>query len=388
MKICLIAPNVFPVPAIKGGACEQIVNDIVDLNEIYNKIDLTVVSIFDEQAYEISKKYKNTEFIYIPKDEGKSIKKDLSFKETDPAFISYMDSIYEKINDIDFDFIVIEGGDMPGYNYLLKRFPKEKCIAHIHGDNIADNIYESTYQYFIGVSEYTAKFFNKDNIVSENRVFPLLNGIKIEKFDKKISEEKKIQLRKKYNISDDEVVIMFCGRTIPKKGVKELLLAVEKMKNKEKCKVLIVGNSNFGEEVKTEYDMELLEISKRIPDRVSFTGFIRNDELYKVHNISDIAVIPSMWEEPFGLVVVEAMASGLPIITTKSGGIPELVDETCAFILDRNENFIEEFSNKLEYLVEEKDIRTKMGLKAKELSSKFDMKNYYDNFIKLLKSIQ
>ena len=138
----------------------------------------------------------------------------------------------------------------------------------------------------------------------------------------------------------------------------------------------------------TDFDYELEELAKDVQDRIKFTGYIENNELYKIHNISDIAVVPSMWEELFGLVVVEAMSSGLPLIVTKSGGIPEIVDEECAFILEKDESLINNLAEKIDYLVENPEIREKMGLHGKENSKKFGMEHYMTNFYELMKKIK
>lgn len=178
---------------------------------------------------------------------------------------------------------------------------------------------------------------------------------------------------------------MFCGRTVKTKGVKELLLAVEQMKNLDKSKLLIVGNSNFAKEVKTEYDQELFDISKRIPNKVQFTGFINNDILYKIHNISDIAVVPTIGEEAFGLVVVEAMSSGLPLITTISGGIPEIVGtDDNGILLKKDEDFVSNLCKALDYLIDNKEVREKLSIAEKKRAKEFDLDHYYNRFIEFL----
>ena len=140
-NVCLIVPNVFPVPAVNGGACETLVETLIKENEKLNKINITCVSIYDEKAYKKSKEYKNTKFIYI-KDKNNTDNIDLSFEKEDKKLFLYMDDIYENIKDENLDFIVIEGGDLKAYKYLLKRFPKEKCIMHIHGISTGDNEFE------------------------------------------------------------------------------------------------------------------------------------------------------------------------------------------------------------------------------------------------------
>lgn len=382
-NVCLIVPNVFPVPAVNGGACETLVETLIKENEKLNKINITCVSIYDEKAYKKSKEYKNTKFIYI-KDKNNTDNIDLSFEKEDKKLFLYMDDIYENIKDENLDFIVIEGGDLKAYKYLLKRFPKEKCIMHIHGISTGDNEFEQIYKYYIAVSNYAANHFLASGIIEKERVKVLYNGIEIEKFKRKLSLEEKRELKNKYNIKENEKVIMFCGRTVVGKGIKELILAFKRMKNINNAKLLIVGNSAFGKNIQTEFDRELIKISQDIKDKIVFTSFIPNDDLYKIHNIADIAVVPTIREEAFGMVVVEAMASGLPLIVTRSGGIPEIVNEENAIIVDKDELLIENIAKSLDFLVTNENKRINMGIKGAELANNFSGEKFYKGFINII----
>ena len=382
-NVCLIVPNVFPVPAVNGGACETLVETLIKENEKLNKINITCVSIYDEKAYKKSKEYKNTKFIYI-KDKNNTDNIDLSFEKEDKKLFLYMDDIYENIKDENLDFIVIEGGDLKAYKYLLKRFPKEKCIMHIHGISTGDNEFEQIYKYYIAVSNYAANHFLASGIIEKERVKVLYNGIEIEKFKRKLSLEEKRELKNKYNIKENEKVIMFCGRTVVGKGIKELILAFKRMKNINNAKLLIVGNSAFGKNIQTEFDRELIKISQEIKDKIVFTSFIPNDDLYKIHNIADIAVVPTITEEAFGMVVVEAMASGLPLIVTRSGGIPEIVNEENAIIVDKDEFLIENIAKSLDFLVTNENKRINMGIKGAELANNFSGEKFYKGFINII----
>ena len=382
-NVCLIVPNVFPVPAVNGGACETLVETLIKENEKLNKINITCVSIYDEKAYKKSKEYKNTKFIYI-KDKNNTDNIDLSFEKEDKKLFLYMDDIYENIKDENLDFIVIEGGDLKAYKYLLKRFQKEKCIMHIHGISTGDNEFEQIYQYYIAVSNYAANHFLASGIIEKERVKVLYNGIEIEKFKRKLSLEEKRELKNKYNIKENEKVIMFCGRTVVGKGIKELILAFKRMKNINNAKLLIVGNSAFGKNIQTEFDRELIKISQDIKDKIVFTSFIPNDDLYKIHNIADIAVVPTIKEEAFGMVVVEAMASGLPLIVTRSGGIPEIVNEENAIIVDKDEFLIENIAKSLDFLVTNENKRINMGIKGAELANNFSGEKFYKGFINII----
>ena len=73
-------------------------------------------------------------------------------------------------------------------------------------------------------------------------------------------------------------------------------------------------------------------------NQVIHVGYINNDELYKYYQIADMQAVPSMWEEAAGLVAIEGMASGLPLVVTRSGGMVEYVDEKCALTVDKEKN--------------------------------------------------
>jgi len=63
-----------------------------------------------------------------------------------------------------------------------------------------------------------------------------------------------------------------------------------------------------------------------------------------IYQLGNVAVLPSMWEEPAGMTMVEAVVSGLPLITTNSGGIPEYIPAELAYMLDRNKDLVKNIS--------------------------------------------
>ena len=81
------------------------------------------------------------------------------------------------------------------------------------------------------------------------------------------------------------------------------------------------------------------------------------------------------------------MASGLPIITTLSGGIPELVTNKNAFVLERDENLIQNMADKLDYLYENPNVRAEMGKESKKHSVKYSKENFYKNFVNLMDEV-
>lgn len=387
ISVCLIIPNAFPVPAVKGGAVETLVNNLIDENEIYGNLKIAVVSIYDDQAKMLSEKYKNTEFIYIKagKYEGT---KDLYFSQTNQYLSDYVDSIEKELENREFDFIIAEGGYIQEYKKLLSKYPKNKCMAHIHGNYEVDEVVDSIYEYYICISDYIAKHIGDIHPVDVSRIKVLYNGIKIENFNKKISDEEIKRLKNKFNIKLNENIIMFCGRTTERKGIKELIKAFKLMKNLNNSKLLIVGNSNFGEEVKTQYDIELQEEAESIKDRVIFTGFVPNDQLYKFYNIADVATFPTINEEPFGLVAIEAMAAGCSLILTNSGAFPEIAQNTSIPLINKGEDLVENLAKAIDKCIDNKDKREIVVAEEQNRAKDFSNEAFYKNFVKLLEEIK
>lgn len=84
-----------------------------------------------------------------------------------------------------------------------------------------------------------------------------------------------------------------------------------------------------------------MRLAKKYPEQIRNLGYIPNNALYRYYQASDLQVIPSLWKETAGIVAIEGMLSGLPLIVTRSGGMVEYVDETCAKILERDDRLVE-----------------------------------------------
>ena len=394
-KICIIAPDTFPVPAVKGGAVETVINNIIDENEKYKKLDIVCLSVYDKIAYKKSSDYRNTKFIYyrMPKLKLTNfiiravnfiIRK--IFKKNIKYYI-HSKRLYSKIRKMKFDYVIVEGGDAISYKYLTDKYDKDKVVLHMHGVDMScknNSILNEMYGKYIALNQFTQNVITKNEIIKKQNVYIVPNGIKYEVFNNKISIEEKLELKKKFGIQEDEKVILFCGRLIKEKGVLELIQSLQYIESKNKYKVLIVGNSQFGKNSKTDFEEKLWAIAKEQNEKIKFTGFIHNSQLYKIYQIADIFVGPSILEEAFGLVFLEAMASGLPIITTISGGIPELVLNEAGILLNRDEKLVENIAKSITKLLDDDNLRKNMGQSGTKIASKYDFKIVYDSLVDTL----
>ena len=147
---------------------------------------------------------------------------------------------------------------------------------------------------------------------------------------------------------------------------------------------VLIGSSKLGENDNVNsYAYKIAEKFKAIGAQAKFHGFKNHDFVQEKMKNGSIIIIPSLWEEPFGLVVAEAMSNGLAIIASKVGGIPEIVEQNGILIDDINHKKLEET---IIDLINNRDKREMLQKKAWDnfkLSSSRSSKKL-DNFRKII----
>jgi glycosyltransferase involved in cell wall biosynthesis len=150
------------------------------------------------------------------------------------------------------------------------------------------------------------------------------------------------------------------GRVSPRKGQSYLLDAYNVLLHRQKdnpSRLLIIGDTFSG----YEYYLQDLKAKVKefgLKDKVIFTGFI--EDVTSVYPFLDIVVVPSLLPEGFGLVVLEAMASHLPVIATSHGGPLEIIENDISGMLVTNNN-INELANAMAYLIAHPEERKRLG---------------------------
>jgi glycosyltransferase involved in cell wall biosynthesis len=170
-----------------------------------------------------------------------------------------------------------------------------------HGLKSADHI--------IAVSNYTKDTISKHYSISPTKISVVHNGIDTKDFEP-------ISLR---TIFPEDHVVLYVGRLTFQKGVKYFLEAAAKVLEEVPNTIfLVVGDGDM-------YQQHILEAAGlRIGHRVIFTGFLGGDQLRSAYQMADVFVMPSV-SEPYGLVALEAIASGTPTIISKQSGVAETI---------------------------------------------------------------
>jgi glycogen(starch) synthase len=158
----------------------------------------------------------------------------------------------------------------------------------------------------------------------------IANGIDLEKFQGSSIDRQSI--RRRYGVGSDERLVLCVGRLVPQKGIEYLIRAVPMIAERSpNAKIVIVGEGWLRDH------LEYIARSTRHHWKVNFTGFIPDSDLIALMKSADVLVVPSIYE-PFGIVALEGMAAGVPVVASRVGGLAEVVehDRTGIFVYARS----------------------------------------------------
>lgn len=387
-RICLVVGNTLPVPAVMGGAVEELITMLLDQNEIDQKAEFIVFSREHDKAKKAAEKYKHSQIIYIPNDTvldkvDNRIRRYVSCVLKPGALLDsgYYRKIYQILEKMEYDAIVCEGGLYHEFRRFAAKFGKEKTYLHIHHHVMAEPAYDEIFGNIIAVSGFARNEWMRTTKQEKTGAYVVYNCVNEAKFNKKITEDQRDELRTQLGIKKEDFVILYCGRIQEVKGVRELLQAFAKVKE-DNCKLLIIGNADFAVNTKTPFLQEIEELVQKDTDRIKFTGYIENAELYKYYQCADMQVVPSMWEEAAGLVAIEGMISGLPLVVTKSGGLVEYAPSDVAMQVDRD-GIVENLKDAICRLRNDSGLREEMHTASVKRAADFSRSIFYHNYLKV-----
>ena len=288
--------------------------------------------------------------------------------------LTYIYAAYEKISNVPYtlkqcmiifkkDIDVVHANNAPETIDAAMLMHK-KIVWHVHGDGLVDS------KRFIRKLNRVDKViaisqFNASNIIKSganpDRVIVIHNPVGDEIVMQSL--EQKRSFRHLMSIAEDAMVVGLFGRIVEWKGQLEFLKAVNFLLKKELNLVaLLVGSDGetFG-----DYTAQLKEFIEKegIADKVKFTGYVKNPNDY--YQICDVVVHASIAPEPFGLVIIEAMQNGVPIIASCHGAGPEIVVHGKTGLIVDPQNTAS-LATTIEDLMSSEDKRRMLAIQAKD----------------------
>ncbi len=205
------------------------------------------------------------------------------------------------------------------------------------------------------------------------------NGVDVTKFELSYSKEK---CRQKLNLPLDQKIMLFVGNLIEYKGIDVLLHSMSMIvKKAKKTRLLLVGDG------KIRHELEELSVQLGLGKSVKFVGFVGENVKPLYYRASDIFVLPStMRTESFGLVNLEAMACGLPIVASNIGGIPDVVrDQQNGLLVPPKD--VKTLARSIVCLLKDDDLRHRMSETARIIVRSYSWRKVADDTESIYKEI-
>ncbi len=316
VKALMICTEKLPVPPVRGGAIQTYIAALAPL--LSARCGLTIVGITDEQ---------------LPGRETDGRVRHARMPGGDLDI--YGAAIADYLGRHTFDVIHIF--NRPRLVQVVRAAaPQAHIVLSMHNDMFGPQKISpeeaaaaiEQVERIITVSDYVGRTIAKSYPQAKTKLRTIYSGVDLDRFTPSTgpeAQQTRDALHREHKLSGRDV-ILFVGRLSPKKGADILVRAMPELaKRHPDAALVLVGSKWYGEDKVSDYVAYVRALAARSPLPVVTTGFVAPDQVHKWFWAGDVFVCPSQWEEPLARVHYEAMAAGLPIITTARGGNPEVV---------------------------------------------------------------
>jgi len=263
------------------------------------------------------------------------------------------------------------------FNFTIPKNIKGKVINTIYDtvfisapETMGDRKELEEYKYgaqksdlIITISESAKNDIIKNLGVDEDKIEIVHPGIDLENYSQKYEKEELERIRKKYNLPSE--YILYLGTIEPRKNIERIIKAFIKYKEKvdDDLKFVIVGKKGW----KYENIMKLIE---SMGTDIIITGYIDEEDKIPIYKLAQFFTFPSLYEG-FGMPVLEAMAAGVPVVTSNVSSLPEVAGDAAILVNPLNEDEIFEAYKKIR---NDSNYREEMILKGYEQAKKYQWK--------------
>lgn len=388
-KLTIVLYSSLTVPAVLGGAVETLIEDFIEENERQKRFDITVIAHDAGKVRNLPVRYQYTRFCYITWPtimiRAGSVLINRTHLEQIPDL--WEELLIKAIVKTGNRKVLVEGGSRFAMK-LKRRFAGMEIFYHLHADirpfrcEAELKLYDSIYK--ICVSDYIRDCQIQAGADKRN-IFVALNGVRTSRFDVSVHSGEREKICRRFGLDASKRHILFKGRIVPEKGILELLRAFRGIQD-EDVELVICGSKNFGERRirKSRYERDVKKMALRNPG-VRMTGFVAYSQMPDLHKIADIIVVPSIWQEPCGLAVIEAVVSGVPLICSGTGGCAQICAGTKAVMVNPGGgDFVRRLNRAMRKLLDHPQLREEISQTQLCKRDCLDTSRYYQDMAKIL----
>lgn len=361
MEVLIVSTEKLPVPPVKGGAIQTYIHGTLPV--LRKNHSITIIGRDDET---------------LP---DKEIKDGIKYIRVPGGLLeTYQEGVVNFLKNNKFDLIHIF--NRPRLVLPIREVaPRSRIVLSMHNDMFKREKIDpeeaqkaiDQLDKIITISNYIGKEITDLYPDAKPKIKTIYSGVDLDRFVPVYSDKgKKIRasMRREHKL-ESKKVILFAGRLSANKGADILLRAMELLvKRHPNVALVLMGGKGFSDNGMSDYIAYIKAIADRLTIPVITTGFVQPDQIQNWFIASDIFVCPSQWEEPLARVHYEAMAAGLPIVTTNRGGNSEVIEVGKNGLIVQNPEDPQEFTNHLSKLLSNPALCKEMGQYGRRIAEK------------------
>ncbi|WP_175638537.1 glycosyltransferase family 4 protein [Metabacillus schmidteae] len=357
MKILMICTEKLPVPPVLGGAIQTYIAG--SMPHLRNAHNITVLGVNDPSLPD-QETIDGIQYVRVP---GKILE-------------IYREEVIRYVEANQFDLIHIF--NRPRLVLPVRQAaPNSKIVLSMHNDMFQPEKINpeeakaviNEVANIITISNYVGNVIRDLYPEAAHKLHTVYSGVDTNRFlpghhpkMQKIRNE-----LRSANGLENKTVLLFAGRLSNNKGVDRLVRALPELSKKHKdLALVIVGSKWFSQNDVTDYVAYVRALAKKLPIPVVTTGFVAPSEIQNWFAAADLFVCTSVWQEPLARVHYEAMAAGLPIVTTARGGNAEVINLNENGLVVENPEDPGVFVEKISQILSNRSLMRKMGEKGRE----------------------
>lgn len=360
MNILMICTEKLPVPNIRGGAIQTYIDGVSSLLSKHHRI--TILGRTDPA---------------LPNDEVVNGIRYVRV-ESEGLLETYATGVIQFLTATQEHYDIIQIYNRPLLVLpVRKAAPRSRIILSMHNDMFhpfkiaaseGNAVLEQT-ERIITISNYIGEAIIDYYPQAAGKIKPIYSGVDLNRFAPWMESQSALRdresIRAEYNLTNKKV-ILFVGRLTRNKGPHVLVRAMSEI-NHSDAVLVVVGGTWFSDNSVSDYVAYVRALAERSPLPVITTGYVQAQDVHRWFNAGDVFVCTSIWQEPLARVHYEAMAAGLPFLTTARGGNPEIVKNNNGMLINNPED-PREYAQKLNTMLSDLNNSRKMGLNGRRLA--------------------